>query len=148
MSQQARQNLVKSPNTIFQSDSQRIDLLTIGKTQTQLIALLLELVGKGHILEFTAIKSDHRDDSDLGLHCHFFGYCADLWPLASRNPGDYLDAGDQRFKNFLHDVSVSPWLYQIGLAGSADTPTNQAWAGLTVFSDEGADHIHIGSNGP
>src|SRR5580704_16792274 len=101
MSQEARDVLVASPHTFFQADSQRTDLENEVITQTGLIALLTELLEKGHILEFTAVKTDHHDDSNLGLHCHFNGYCADLWPLASATAGDYLDAGDPRFQAFL-----------------------------------------------
>ena len=145
MSQEARTALVASPNTIFQDDTQRADLDDDQVTQTGLIALLTELVGKGHILEFTAIKTDHHDDSNLGLHCHFNGYCADLWPLASATAGDYLDAGDPRFQAFLKDVDDSIWTYQIGLAGTAWTSANAVAAGDAVFHDDGADHVHIGA---
>lgn len=145
MSVQARQALVASPNTIFQRQSQRDDLLAPDLTQTGLIALLSDLVAKGHIIEFTAIKSDHHDDSDLGEHCHWNGYCADLWPLASTTPGDYLDASDPRFSTFLRDLAEVACLYQIGLAGSAWTQANAIAAGPTVFRDLGADHIHAGA---
>jgi hypothetical protein len=154
MSLQARQSLVNSPKTFFQRDTQRSDLLDPSKTQTQLIALLLGLVAQGNILEFTAICTDHHDDSGLssdpgsgypGTHAH--GWAADCWPLASETAGDYLDAGDPRFQAFLHDVGASPWLYQVGLAGSADTGANHAAAGSTCFSDDGADHVHLGTRG-
>ena len=146
MSIEARDRLVASPNTFFQQTSQKVDLASVELTQTDLIALLLtELVGKGHILEFTAIKSDHHDDSALGEHCHFNGYCADLWPLASRQAGDYLDAEDPRFQAFLRDVSASTWLYQVGLAGSAWISQNAVAAGDSVFHDDGEDHIHLGA---
>jgi hypothetical protein len=145
MSQAARQALVDSPNTIFQADSQRTDLLDDTITQTWLIALLGDLVAEGYFLEFTAVKTDHHDDSDLGLHCHFNGYCADLWPLASATAGDYLDATDPRFVLFCASAAKSQYLYQIGLAGSAWTPKAIAAAGTTVFHDEGPDHIHLGA---
>lgn len=145
MSIEAREALVASPNTFFQADSQRSDLLDPAITQTYLIALLTALVEKDHILEFTAVKSDHHDDSALGEHCHFNGYCADLWPLASEKAGDYLDANDPRFQAFLRDVDASTWLYQVGLAGSAWTSENAVAAGGKVFHDDGADHIHLGA---
>jgi len=146
MSQQARQALVDSPNTIFQHDSQRSDLLNESLTQTDLIALLTEIcITRGYPVEFTAVRSDHRNDSCLGLHSHADGYAADCWPLDSRTAGAYLDAGDPRFQAFLHDLSLSPWLWQIGLAGSADTAQNKAAGGPSVFSDEGADHVHLGA---
>lgn len=145
MSEEARAALVASPNTFFQDDTQRADLDDDHVTQTGLIAILTELIGKGHAIEFTAIKSDHHDDSNLGLHCHFNGYCADLWPLASASAGDYLDAGDARFQAFLSDVAHSQYLYQVGLAGSAWTSANAVAAGDSVFHDDGADHVHIGA---
>lgn len=148
MSLEARQGLVASPLTLFQRDSQRSDLLDPSLTQTQLIALLIELVTKGYAIEFTAIRSDHHDDSALGLHCHANGYCADLWPLNTPTAGDYMDANDKRFGQFLFDASNSMWLYQIGLAGEADTLRNRGCAGRTVFEDDGGDHIHLGANGP
>lgn len=144
MSMEARQMLVDSPRTFFQAESQREDLLNPEITQTYLIAMLLALVNKGWNLEFTAIKSDHHDDSALGEHCHFNGYCADLWPLASPAAGNYLNAASPAFQQFLRDVAASPYLYQVGLAGSADSSVNRDCAGATCFEDDGGDHIHIG----
>ena len=70
MSQPTRDALIASPRTFFQDDTQRADLHDDQVTKTELIALLTELVGKGHVIEFTAIKTDHHDDSNLGEHCH------------------------------------------------------------------------------
>jgi hypothetical protein len=130
---------------VFQRDSQRSDLMDGAITRTELVALLLELLGEGHCLEITAVRSDHSDDSALGEHSHANGYCADVWPLASRTAGDYLDAGDSRFQRFLADVAKSHWLYQVGLAGTARTFGNLSAAGITAFADTGADHVHLGS---
>jgi hypothetical protein len=146
MSQHARDWLVSHPNTIFQQDSQRADLRDSGTTQTELIALLIDVVQKGHIVLFTAVKSDHHDDSALGQHCHFKGFCADVWPLKSTSPTDFVDANAPEMAAFLRDAAHSAWLYQIGLAGSADTTGNSVAAGPTKFSDGGADHIHLGAN--
>ena len=140
MSQQARDALVTK--LIFQRDSQRNDLLSPLVTQTELIAFLTELVAKGHFLEITAVKSDHHNDGPRG---HAGGRAADCWPLASFTAGDYLDADDARFAAFLRDVAASTWLYQVGLAGSADTAENRAAAGATCFSDSGGDHVHLGA---
>jgi hypothetical protein len=148
MSIEARQSLVDGGKIIFQAVSQRNDLLNPEITQTGLIALLSDLVAKGHIIELTAVKSDHHNDSDLGEHCHFNGYCADGWPLASSTPRDYLDANDLRFKQFLLDVAASSYLYQVGLAGSAWTMVNQAASGSHMFHDDGADHVHLGALNP
>jgi len=146
MSQEARQALVDSPNTFFTADSQRSDLLDETITQTGLIALLSDLVAKGHIIEFTAIKTDHSDDSALGLHCHFNGYCADLWPLRSRTAGDWIVADN--LGPFCANAAADPCLFQIGLAGTAWTPKAIAAAGPTCFHDDGADHIHLGAVNP
>lgn len=146
MSQQAREALVASANTFFQHDSQRTDLRDSHRTRTELIALLTELcITKGWAVEFTAIRADHHDDSSLGLHSHSNGYCVDLWPLKAKKAGRYLDASDPKFKAFLRDAASSGWIYQIGLAGSADVPANRAAAGTTAFSDGGADHVHFGA---
>jgi hypothetical protein len=143
---QARADLVS--RLVFQDASQKSDLLNPNLTQTQLIALLLGLAQAGWHMEITAVRSDHHDDSALGLHCHANGYCADLWPLASFAPGDYLDAGSQEFREFLEAAARSSWLYQIGLGGSADTQENATAAGPTYFADDGADHVHLGADGP
>lgn len=144
MSIQAREQLVAA--SFFQRDSERTDLLDPNMTNTGLIALLLDVVNAGHILEFTAVRSDHSDDSGLGFHCHAHGFCADLWPLNSPEAGDYMDATSPYFAAFLRDVAKSTWLYQIGLAGSAYTTANVAAAGPTVFHDDGADHVHLGAD--
>jgi hypothetical protein len=144
MSMQARQKLVDS--LIFQDGIQATDIMDPSKTKTQLIALLLELVDKGWHLEVTAVKSDHHNDSALGEYCHYNGYCADVWPLNSATPGDYIDASSPKFQQFLRDAATSPWLHQIGLVGDgADSPENFAAAGPTAFQDDGGAHIHLGA---
>ncbi|MFY9883526.1 MAG: hypothetical protein WAL67_16770 [Candidatus Cybelea sp.] len=143
MSTQAREQLVSK--LVFQDGSQKSDLLNPSLTQTTLIALLLDLADKGHHIEITAVRSDHDNDSALGLHCHHNGYCADLWPLGSATPGDYLDANNPYFQQFLKDAAASVWLHQIGLAGTAWNDANVAAGGSTVFHDDGADHVHLGA---
>ncbi len=150
MSIQARDALVNGPSTKFQRSTQRIDLLNADLTQTDLIALLTELTMKGHIILFTAVRTDHHDDSGLGrppgyIGTHAHGWAADVWPLDSPDPTDFIDAADPRFAQFLKDAAASSWLHQIGLAGSADTPANRAAASATVFPDDGADHVHLGA---
>ena len=133
---------------VFQNDSQCDDLMNPAVTQTQLIALLLELQAKGYIIEVTAVRSDHHDDSGLGLHCHANGYAIDCWPLKTTTPGDYVDDECHAMRQFLRDAAASPWLWQIGLAGGADVASNAAAAGPTYYSDDGGDHIHLAGNGP
>lgn len=132
---------------VFQRPTvQQADLMDPERTETGLIALLLMLTeAKGWHLEVTAVRGDHHDDSALGLHCHANGYAIDLWPLVDGTQGNYYDADSPHFADFLRDVASSPWLYQVGLAGTANTETNRAAAGRTVFPDDGADHIHLGS---
>jgi len=146
MSLEARHALVNSPNTIFQHDSQRADLLDPSKTNTNLIQLLTDLVAKNHIIEFTAIRSDHHDDSYLGKHCHAYGDAVDCWPLRSTTPGDYKDASD--LAGFCHDAAIDPAEYQEGLGGSASTHANAVACGRGFFQDNGADHIHLGAQLP
>ncbi len=147
MSAQARKALVSHPGLVFQRSSQRDDLLDPNKTQTELIALLLELLSHGHSIELTAVRSDHHDDHCLGRHSHSNGFAADGWFLATHEPGDYLDARNPQFEEGIECVAHSAWREQIGLAGSADIPVNQRAAGSAYFPDQGADHIHLSAKG-
>lgn len=132
-------------------DSQRADLLNedpVTGTNTDLIALMVDVVraatNAGCEWQFTAVRSDHHDDSALGPHAHAFGYAADGWLIESANrPGSWIDANDPRFPQVLHGASQSPWHGKTGLAGTAYTDTNVAAAGPDVFQDEGADHVHL-----
>jgi hypothetical protein len=148
MSAQARNALVSGGRMVFRSEIQKLDLLneTPSGTQTDLIALLTELTAKGHIILVTAVRSDHSDDSCLGLHSHADGFCIDCWPLLNASdPLSYADAESSQMTAFLADAARSNWLYQIGLGGSANTHANEVAAGRTVFADNGADHIHLGA---
>lgn len=141
-----REALVNSPKTVFQRDSQRADLLDPDLTQDALIALLCGLaLERGYWILFTAIRTDHGDDSALGFHCHAHGFCADVWPLHSANPTDYVDAGEPLFVQFLHDAARSAYIHQIGLAGSSYTVANIAACRGRAFHDDGADHVHLGA---
>ena len=141
-----RQALVDSGHLFFQDDTQSSDLLDPAITQNSLIELLSEVIGFGYHLEITAVKTDHHDDSGLGLHSHFNGYCADLWPLTGPTAGAYIDAGTLTFQGFLTNVASCPNLYQIGLVGDgADSPVNFKAAGPTAFQDDGGPHVHLGS---
>lgn len=164
MSQQVRQALVNDPHLIFQNDQHRLDLLkegvrgqTYSGTQTELIAFLAEMLKLGHIIETTMIQTGHHDDGPKG---HAGGNGCDCWPLASATPGDYLEATDPRFAQFLFDAGKSEWRYQIGLVGDgADSDQNFHYAikgcvqegnfvyGLSVFQDDGGAHVHLGANG-
>lgn len=142
MSIAARQALVNSGKLVFQNPSQKSDLLNPNLTTTELIAALIYLTHvRGWYIEITAVRRDHHDDGPRG---HAGGKAFDGWPLASSHPGDYLDANDPRFQHYLVDLADIPYLYQIGLAGSADTAENRGCAGPTVFEDSGADHVHGG----
>lgn len=145
MSVAARRTLVARLR--FQDAQAPADLLSTSETQTQLIALLLELT-QAYALEITSVRTDHDNDGALGLHTHANGYCADLWPLNTDVAGDYMDANDPRFAAFLRAAAASPWLWQIGLGGSAYTGANMDAAGPTAFHDNGQDHVHLGANGP
>lgn len=150
MSSQVREQIAESPHIIFRSEQQRDDIVNLRGVQTQIIALLQHLVDKGAIIEVTALKSDHRDDTERNpvpphIGTHASGWAIDCWPLARVEQGAYLDAEDEQFQHFLELVSGAPWLHQIGLAGTAWNPLNVAAAGETVFQDEGDDHVHIGT---
>jgi hypothetical protein len=142
MSLQARAALVKK--LIFQNPSQRDDLLDPAKTQTDLIALLAFLTTYFPI-EITSVRSDHRDDSALGLHCHANGYCADLWPLVRLEAGAYIDVNAPQMRTFLSMAAAHRNHFQTGLTADAYTPANIRAAGPTVFEDDGASHIHLGA---
>lgn len=151
MSQQARQMLVSQ--LFFQDPSKQTDLLRVAPsrdakfhgTQSQLIALLLELVQKGHHLEITMVQTGHHDD---GPHGHAGGYAVDCWPLATPKGGQYMKASTSAFRRFLKDAAASPWLHQIGLLGDgADSKENFAAAGPTAFQDQGdGAHVHLGAH--
>lgn len=142
MSLQARRILCD--RLFFQKASQREDLLDPSKTNTSLIALLLD-VARHFSLQITCVRSDHHDDSKLGPHSHARGYCADVWPLSTHRAEDYMDENSPEMRLFLIQLARETWLHQIGLAGSAWTPANVAAAGSTCFHDDGDDHIHVGS---
>jgi hypothetical protein len=143
MSLDARKELVS--RLVFQNPSQRADLLDPERTQTALIALLLDVTRHWN-LEITAVRSDHHDDSALGEHCHAKGWCVDCWPLRTPKAGMYLDADEPQFLDFLRACAAAGHLHQIGLAGSADIPACHSAAGLTSFSDSGPDHIHLSAS--
>jgi hypothetical protein len=150
MSLQVRQALVASPLTRFSSvnpstspDAMRNDLLDPTKTNTFLIALLVEVILTHNIpFEFTMIRTGHGND---GPHGHFGGFAVDGWPLDSPAEGDFTDAGSPAMRNLLVTAAKSHWLRQIGLGGHADTPANMMLAGPTAFQDNNTDHIHLGS---
>lgn len=155
MSIEARQKLVNSPNTFFQHESQRTDFLDLHIVRTELVALVLELIDKGNIIEFTAVCSDHHDDSCLGPFCHRYGAAFDCWPLKTRKAGDYVPSAGDLMHKFLKDVFASKWTAQAGLAGTAQDQSNIAAAGFVVypingrlFPDDGDDHIHVGAHYP
>jgi hypothetical protein len=151
MSTQARIQLVNS--TVIRDESAVLDLLNVDPltgTNTDLIALLLDAVDAAKALAcvvlITSVRSDHSDDASLGLHSHANGYCADTWLLNSRADGDYVDALSPTFTSWLSAVRTSPWLYQIGLAGSAATTVNLSVVAPIGFIDDGADHVHLGAH--
>jgi hypothetical protein len=148
MSMQARLSLVNSDHTIF-TPKQRADFLDLSKTSTNLVAFLLEMIGKGHIIQFTAVRSDHRDDLHLNptpphSGTHEAGFAADCWPLTEFVADKWVSARAPEMQEFLRDAARSPWLKQIGLAGDADNFLDEIAAGGTWFPDDGADHIHLG----
>lgn len=142
MSLQARQKLCEK--LVFQDEhngtanpTQRSDILNPDKTNTNLIAFLIDAVRYAAI-EITAVRSDHHDD---GPHGHAGGFAADGWFIVGP-PGSYIDNVTVGCEQAVR----SPWCRQLGLAGSAWT---QAPASLQndakVFEDSGADHLHFGA---
>jgi len=141
-----RERLVNSGHLVFRSESQKEDLLDVTKTKIALVENLSYLVEvHGHHLEITAIKSDHRDDRDLGPHCHYNGFCADYYPLRSAKEGAYMSPDTLVFSTFLGHVARSPRIYEVGLTPEAWSWKNRtALLGVTIFPDSGGPHIHNG----
>ena len=153
MSAQARLRLVNA--CVIRDLSSITDLLNedpLTGTNTDLIALLLDAVAAAKQLSayvlLTSVRTDHSDDSALGAHSHAHGYCADTWLLATKNDGDYIDASAPIFGSWLAAIRRSPWLYQIGLAGSAATSVNLSICAPYGFTDDGDDHVHLSAHDP
>jgi hypothetical protein len=145
MSLEERKWVVNHPHAhFFNKASNHADILDEHKTQTNLIEMIVDLLKKNHIIYFTAINSDHHDDSALGLHCHHNGYAFDCWPMKSDKSGDYFDVDSSGFLSFLHDASTDVNYYQIGLTPDCYTPAAIAVSGNNVYMDDGASHIHLG----
>lgn len=149
MSIEARQAIVNSHNIIFRTPQQRDDIVNLHGVQTQLIAFLEYLVQNGAMFEVTAIKSDHSADGTLGtppayVGTHEHGWAIDLWPLYKPEEGAYIDAVAPAFQHFLRIAAKAPFLYQIGLGGSAYNPINVLASGASVFQDSLEDHVHLG----
>ncbi len=151
MSIETRHLVVNSANTYFQRSSQKANLLDAKIVRTETIAMILELIQKGHIIEFTSIWSDHHNDSNLGRFSHFNGAAFDMWPLKSHHAGDYADVLGPQMGTLIRDIMASRWLAQCGFAGAADCDELKAIAGYVdypengrLFRDSGGDHIHVG----
>lgn len=150
MSAKARQFVVDSPLTKL-SDTDRADLLDKSKTNSNLIALIEHIIQGGYAVGFTAINRDHHFD---GSTEHSAGLAFDGWPLRTPTAGDWMDAGEPRFREYLAHVAKFSGIRNIGLAGSAYTLENVSATGLlltqdpefadrpAVFKDGGADHVH------
>jgi hypothetical protein len=150
MSLEVRQWIVAHPNALFRTQLQRDDILDETKIHTNVIAIIQALLNKNHIIEFTALCSDHHDDSYLnpptGAHTHAGHDAFDCWFNSGATLGNYLDASDYRFQQALKDTAaLTSLLYQIGLAGEANILCDRQAAGSTEFTDDGGDHVHIGA---
>jgi len=145
MSLETRQWVVNHPHAhFFNKAPNHADILNENKTQTNLIEMIVNLLNKNHIIYFTAINSDHHDDSSKGLHSHHNGYAFDCWPMRTDKPEDYFDVDSEGFLKFLHDASTHMYYYQIGLTPDCHTKAAIAVSGNNCFEDDGASHIHIG----
>jgi hypothetical protein len=149
VSTSVRRAIATSAHIIYRTPQQRDDIVSVTGVRTELVAFLRSMIDAGAVLEVTALMSDHHNDLELNPvqpHCgtHAGGWAIDCWPLWRAEEGAYLDAQDPRFATFLRWAGQSPYLMQIGLAGSAWTPENLAAAGEVAFQDEGNDHVHFG----
>jgi hypothetical protein len=139
---EARRSLVSK--LFFQDSASKSDLQDPNLTDTDLIAVLTELLHHGHFIEITAVRTDHHPDGYLGPHSHQAGKAVDCWPLNSPKAGDYLDPNGMRFRQFLMDLMKEINAVQVGLGGTANTTGNMLLLGKKGFPDNGADHVHIG----
>jgi hypothetical protein len=147
MSIQTRQIVANHPHLFYQRDSQKTDLTDVNKTQSETIGFLQHLLVQGWYIVLTAVNSDHHPDGDLSIThigTHEFGWAIDCWPLNSKDANDYMAPSDVHFQKFLSQAQNSPFHYQTGLGGSADTLVNRLAAGPTYFPDSSEDHIHFG----
>lgn len=142
MSIEARRSLVD--RLFFQDSASKSDLLDPNLTNTNLIEVLTELLQHGHLIEITAVRTDHHPDGYLGPHSHQAGKAVDCWPLIRSKAGDYLDPNGMRFRQFLMDLMKEVNVVQAGLGGTANTKGNMILLGKKGFADNGADHVHIG----
>ena len=160
-----RQRLVNHPHMFWGDEAtQKADFLKEAQpgklfsgTTSQLVALVLEQLDKGHILQATMVQTGHHDDGPRG---HAGGNGMDYWPLATPKQSDWLDASDPRFAQLLEDVGHSQWTFQEGMTGDgSDSAENFHYAekgfickgayapGVSVFEDGGGAHLHMGANG-
>lgn len=120
----------------FTNPSQSADLRNPNMTQPELILALLHEVHKGHRILITSLRSDHGDDSLLGLHGHAHGYSADVWVQ-----------DDGLLLPFTQGLCTSnPWVCRVGLGGAAQG-LELDFGSTIVFNDNATDHIHLQTGG-
>lgn len=114
--------------------SDRSDIMSVEKTQTWLIAALLDIAARCPVaLEITCVRTDHSDDSARGEHGHSRGWACDLAPV-----------GDA-WSSLVSACLSSHYVWSVGLGGAAqlvhyDEPSDPR---MIVFSDNTTDHVHI-----
>lgn len=135
-------------NAILQNPlMQRADLMTYhedGGTDTNLIAVLEHMLRAGWYFEITSLRRDHGDDSSCGPDCHADGKAVDLYPLASKTPGHWMEPASDLFSAFLTALRGAPGVVQVGLGGDAYSEEHLGLLGELGFRDNGSDHIHVG----
>jgi hypothetical protein len=120
----------------FTNESQQLDLSNPNVTQPELVLALLHLVHLGHNLLITSVKTDHGDDSALGVHGHSRGYSADLWPV-----------DDSDLQQLIQDCCTNnQWVARLGLGGSSQSLSYTA-GDTIVFDDNSTDHLHVQTGG-
>jgi hypothetical protein len=134
---------------VFSRPSQYFDLRDPTLTRDELVSAIEALLQRTQSsIYITAVRSDHHDDSALGLPplyigTHAHGWAIDCWPMPAP-AGSFYNGDSLAFASWLRAVASVPGVKQVGLAGSADTVDNRDALGSLYFPDMGADHVHIG----
>jgi len=121
-------------NISYTNLTQKADLLDVTVTNTNLIAALKDVLDKGFVVQVTSVKTDHSDDSCLGIpgvynHGHTHGYALDCWC--------------EDLQSFVQYLCDNPLVMKIGLGGARAQALQITPGATMVFSDNNEPHIHF-----
>lgn len=122
----------------FNDEAARADLLDETRTNTYLIALLSDLIGRydrGGIL-ITAVRTDHPTPD--GAWAHSGGYAVDLVPA---------EWSQENAIALLRAAAANPYVWAVGLGGSFyGLESYVTWPNdgkCTIFQDNDETHLHL-----